>query len=102
MHLNMEDCRGEVYPTGRIVFLGPAWQAEWLATWPGIKALNARCKCKEFHRKLGATTPDGMWTGNLQLLAESAAYPKRLGEALLASWAQGSTAIAISGSNAAL
>ena len=51
---------------------------------------------------MGAKTPDGMWTGNLQLLAESAAYPKRLGEALLASWVQGSTAISISWSNAAL
>ena len=58
---------------------------KWLTTWPGIKALNARCKCKELHRKLGKTTSDGVWTGNLQLLAESAAYPKRLGEALLAS-----------------
>ena len=41
MHLNMEDCRGEVYPTGRIVFLGPAWQAEWLAKWPGSKPPEA-------------------------------------------------------------
>ena len=75
---------------------------KWLTTWPGIKALNARCKCKELHRKLGKTTPDGVWTGNLQLLAESAAYPKRLGEALLGSWMKGSTAIGVSWSDAAL
>ena len=75
---------------------------KWLATWRGIKTLNARCKCKELHRTLGKTSPDGAWTGNLKLLAESAAYPKRLGEALLASWVQGSKAITISWSNAAL
>lgn len=75
---------------------------KWLATWPGIKKLNPRCKCKELHRKLGMRTPDGAWSGNLQLLAESAAYPKRLGEALLASWMQGSTAISISWSSTAL
>ena len=51
---------------------------------------------------LGKTSPDGEWSGNLKLLAESAAYPKRLGEALLASWFQGSKAITISWSNAAL
>ena len=76
---------------------------KWLATWPGIKALNARCKCTGgVHRRLGKTTPDGVWTGNPQLLAESAAYPKRLGEALLGSWLKGSTAIKASWSATAL
>ena len=52
--------------------------------------------------KLGTTAPNGMWAGNLQRLAESAAHPKRLGEALFASWVQGSTAISTSWSIAAL
>ena len=28
---------------------------KWLPTWPGIRTLNARCKCKELHRKLRRT-----------------------------------------------
>ena len=75
---------------------------KWLTTWPGIKALNARCKCKELHRRLGKTTPDGVWTGNLKLLAESAAYPTRLGEALLGSWMKNGNAISVSWSATAL
>merc|ERR1712026_874 len=69
---------------------------KWVATWPGIKALSARCQCKEPHRRLGTRSPDGAWSGNARLLAESAAYPKRLGKALLDSWMQGSIAISIS------
>ena len=75
---------------------------KWVATWRGINTLNARCTCTKPHRMLGTTAPNGMWAGNLQLVAESAAYPKRLGEALFASWVQGSTAISTSWSNAAL
>ena len=75
---------------------------KWLATWPGIKGLNARCKCQQEHRKLGSTDSEGAWTGNPQLLEESAAYPKRLGQALLNMWMQGCVAINATWSNRAL
>lgn len=75
---------------------------KWLATWSGIRGLNARCKCSQGHRKLGHTTSDGIWSGNLPLLAESAAYPKRLGQALLSSWMRAGSPISATWSNQAL
>ena len=65
----------------------------WLATWPRIEGQNARCKCQQDHRSVGRTNSQGGWSGNLPLLAESASYPKKLGKALLTSWAQGCVAI---------
>ena len=56
---------------------------KWLATWPGIKGLNARCKCQQDHRTVGHTNSQGGWSGNLPLLAESASYPKKLGKRCL-------------------
>lgn len=74
---------------------------KWLATWGKIKGLNARCTCQGEHRKCGRTNAAGAWSGNLAILAESAAYPDRLGRALLASWMQ-SPAINASWSKEAL
>ena len=74
---------------------------KWVATWHGIMNLNARCTCNEPHRRLGRTC-GGRWSGNLKLLAESAAYPKRLGEALLDSWRHNNDPISISWSRQAL
>lgn len=60
---------------------------KWVSSCQGIKGLNARCKCQSAHRRLGFTNSDGTgWTGDYQALGESAAYPRRLGEALLNMW----------------
>jgi len=75
---------------------------KWLATWPGIKCLNAECKCQQSHRRLGYRTSEGAWSGNVLALAESAAYPKKLGKALLATWMWGCVAISATWSNQAL
>ena len=75
---------------------------KWLATWPGIKGLNARCRCKQEHRRLGRLSSTGAWSGNLTALAESAAYPVRLGEALVNCWVQGGVAIDTAWSKQAL
>ena len=75
---------------------------KWLATWPGIKGLNARCKCQQDHRTVGHTNSQGGWSGNLPLLAESASYPKKLGTALPTSWVQGCVAINAAWSNQAV
>ena len=62
---------------------------KWLASWSKIKGLNGRCTCQGSHRRCGRTDAEGAWSGNSAILAESAAYPDRLGRALLASWMQG-------------
>ena len=63
---------------------------KWVSSCQGIKGLNARCTCQSAHRKLGITCHDDMgsksWTGDHQALGESAAYPQRLGEALINMW----------------
>ena len=51
---------------------------------------------------MGHTNSQGGWSGNLPLLAESASYPKKLGEALLTSWVQGCVAINAAWSNQAV
>jgi len=61
---------------------------KWVSSCPGIKGLNARCKCQGAHRRLGIRRSDGTWCGDCGALAESAAYPMRLGEALIKMWQQ--------------
>ena len=56
---------------------------------PGITGINARCTCQGDHRRLGFRRSDGAgWTGDHVALGESAAYPMRLGEALINMWQQ--------------
>ena len=60
---------------------------KWVSSCPGIKSLQAKCKCQGAHRRLGFTRNDGTgWTGDSGALGESAAYPNRLGEAVLNMW----------------
>lgn len=65
---------------------------KWVSSCSGIKGLNLACTCFLQHRKLGIRRhpPDGIgiasWSGDLKALAESAAYPQRLGEALITMW----------------
>ena len=64
MHLNVEDCRGEVYPTGRIVFLGPAWQAEWLAIGQG----------QNRQRQTTLATLQQIWSSDLEFFNDLTEY----------------------------
>jgi hypothetical protein len=59
---------------------------KWIASWRGVKGLNARCQCSLTHKTLGKTTPEGQWSGDLEALQASAAYPVRLGEAMITMW----------------
>ena len=58
---------------------------KWVSSCPGVKELQAKCTCQGAHRKLGFRNDRG-WTRDQGALGESAAYPKRLGEAVLKVW----------------
>jgi hypothetical protein len=61
---------------------------KFIGSWQGVKGLNARCTCNGIHRLTGTRNTEDKWTGDVVALAESAAYPKALGEALLRAWEQ--------------
>jgi len=39
---------------------------KWIASWRGVKGLNARCQCSLTHKTLGKPTPEGQWSGGLE------------------------------------
>ena len=75
---------------------------KWIASWLGVKGLNARCQCKVTHTNLGKRTLEGQWSGDSEALLASAAYPVRLGEAMITMWEKHCAPLAHSVSKQAL
>ena len=60
---------------------------KFFATGTWIKRVNACCKCPgNLHQHLGHKDHIGKWTGDKDALKASAAYPCKLGEALISAW----------------